>query len=226
MTHPAARRNEAFRSSKRALDPMDRVSEVLFGLIMVLTFTGSLSVATAGHAEVREMLIGALGCNLAWGIIDGLLYLMACLAEKGRSLRAWHALRDAADAEEGQGLVKQALPPVIASVVAPAHLEAIRESLLRLPEPPDRPRLTAEDWRAFLGVALLVFLSTLPVVIPFVLMSNAHSALRVSNAIAITMLFLCGYTTGRLTRYHPWGMGVGMVLLGSLLVAMAMALGG
>jgi hypothetical protein len=59
------------RSSKRVLDPIDRISEILFGLIMVLTFTGSLGVAEAGRDDVRTMLIGALGCNLAWGIIDG-----------------------------------------------------------------------------------------------------------------------------------------------------------
>ena len=58
---------EPGESSKRVLDPIDRVSEVLFGLIMVLTFTGSLSVAEAGRDDVRAMLIGALGCNLAWG---------------------------------------------------------------------------------------------------------------------------------------------------------------
>src|SRR5262245_28378312 len=63
-------------SSKRPLEPIDRISEVLFGLIMVLTFTGSLSVAEAGHEDIRTMLIGALGCNLAWGVIDGILYLM------------------------------------------------------------------------------------------------------------------------------------------------------
>ena len=73
-------------SSKRVLEPIERISEVLFGLIMVLTFTGSLSVAEAGRDDVRTMLIGALGCNLAWGIIDGVLYLMGCLAEKGRDL--------------------------------------------------------------------------------------------------------------------------------------------
>src|SRR5438094_10039595 len=61
------------RSSRRVLEPIDRVSEVLFGLIMVLTFTGSLSVAEAGRENIRTMLIGALGCNLAWGIIDGVL---------------------------------------------------------------------------------------------------------------------------------------------------------
>ena len=61
---------------KGPLEPIDRVSEVLFGLIMVLTFTGSLRVADAGRVDVRVMLIGAIGCNLVWGIIDGVLYLM------------------------------------------------------------------------------------------------------------------------------------------------------
>ena len=69
--------DETIKSSKRVLEPNERISEVLFGLIMVLTFTGSLSVAEADRAEVRTMLIGALGCNLAWGIIDGVLYVMS-----------------------------------------------------------------------------------------------------------------------------------------------------
>jgi hypothetical protein len=70
----------------RILDPMDRISEVLFGLIMVLTFTCTLGVATATQIEVRTMLIGALGCNLAWGIIDGGVYLLARLNERGRAI--------------------------------------------------------------------------------------------------------------------------------------------
>jgi hypothetical protein len=63
--------NNSSRSpSSRVLEPGERISEVLFGLIMVLTFTGSLSVAEAGREDIRTMLVGALGCNLAWGIID------------------------------------------------------------------------------------------------------------------------------------------------------------
>ena len=61
--------NPLERSSKRVLDPIDRISEVLFGLIMVLTFTGSLSVTEAGRESIRTMLIGALGCNLAWELL-------------------------------------------------------------------------------------------------------------------------------------------------------------
>jgi hypothetical protein len=218
--------NDIIRSSKRVLDPMDRVSEVLFGLIMVLTFTGSLSVATAGHTEVREMLVGALGCNLAWGVIDALLYLMSCLAEKGRGIAALHAVRAATDPREAQRVIAASLPPVVASILETEQLEAIRERLARLPEPPGRPSFQREDLLAGVGVFLLVVASTLPVAIPFLLVSDPLPALRISNAIAVAMLFLCGYTAGRLTRYHPWGTGLGMVVLGSLLVAMTMALGG
>ena len=60
----------------RILDPLERTSEILFGVIMVLTFTSSISVAESGHAETREVLVAALGCNVAWGIVDAAFYLM------------------------------------------------------------------------------------------------------------------------------------------------------
>ena len=133
-------------TSTRVLDPIDRVSEVLFGLIMVLTFTGSLSVAEAGREDVREMLIGALGCNIAWGIIDAMLYLMGILAEKGRGLITLLAVRKAADPQEAQRHIAEALPPVVASILEPAELETIRQRLIQLPEPPARARLGKDDW--------------------------------------------------------------------------------
>src|SRR5437868_11906862 len=107
------------RSSRRVLEPIERVSEVLFGLIMVLTFTGSLSVAEAGREDIRTMLIGALGCNLAWGIIDALLYLMGNLADHGRSLATYQAVRKTTDPQEAQRLIASALPPLVASILTP-----------------------------------------------------------------------------------------------------------
>ena len=159
--------------TRRVLDPSDRTAEVLFGLIMVLTFTGSLSVAEAGRADVRAMLIGALGCNLAWGVIDSVLYLMSTLAEKSR------------------------------------------------------PRaLDATDWQRALAVFLLVFLSTFPVALPFIVVRDPSTALRVSNAIAVVMLFLVGVEYGRAIDLRPWAIGACMVVLGAVLVALTMALGG
>jgi VIT1/CCC1 family predicted Fe2+/Mn2+ transporter len=57
-------------------------------------------------------------------------------------------------------------------------------------------------------------------------MHNAVPAMRVSNAIAIVMLFLTGYAFGRLSGHRPWLFGISMVFLGMILVGMTMALGG
>jgi hypothetical protein len=214
------------RASKPVLEPHERVAEVLFGLIMVLTFTGSLSVAEAGREDVRTMLIGALGCNIAWGVIDGVLYLMGCLAEGGSNIKAYRAIRAAREGAEAQQSVADALPPILVSVLQPQELESMHRRLLELPEPPARARLTAREWLGAAGVFLVVFLTTFPVVIPFLFMQSAHRALRVSNAIAVVMLFACGYALGRITGGRAWLVGVAMVLLGIALVAMTMALGG
>src|SRR4026207_890331 len=97
--------DDSIKSSKRVLEPNERISEVLFGLIMVLTFTGSLSVAEAGRGDVRTMLIGALGCNLAWGTTDAGLSRLGCLAEKGKGLLPFRAVRKTTDSEEAQRLI-------------------------------------------------------------------------------------------------------------------------
>jgi VIT1/CCC1 family predicted Fe2+/Mn2+ transporter len=111
-------------------------------------------------------------------------------------------------------------------VLEPTELEGVRVRLLNLPKPPERAGLGWDDGRGALGVFLLVFLSTFPVVIPFILMRAAMPALRVSNAIAVVLLFVAGHAFGRLTGRHPAWMGVAMVVLGSVLVGLTMALGG
>ena len=213
-------------TAHRVLDPIDRVSEVLFGLIMVLTFTGSLDVAEAGRDDVRVMLIGALGCNIAWGIIDGMLYLMGCLADQGRSLTTYLAVRKSTDPQKGQRLIAAALPPVMASILKPDELETMRLRLVQLADPPQRGRLGKDEWLGALGVFLIVFVSTFPVALPFIFMTDTGPALRVSNAVAIVMLFLTGYAFGSMTGRRPWLVGVAMVVVGSMLVGMTMALGG
>jgi hypothetical protein len=214
------------QKSRHLLDPMDRISEVLFGLIMVLTFTGSFSAAQAGRADIREMLLGALGCNLAWGIIDGVMYLMACLSERGQGILTLRAVRRARVAEEAHHAIADALPEGIANVLQPPDMDTIRQRLNQLPEPPVRPRLHKDDWLGACAVSLWVFASTFPVVIPFIFMRNAMLALRISNAIAIGMLFLTGHAFGRCVGYRPWVLGLSMVLLGSVLSVLTIALGG
>ena len=213
-------------TTKHVLEPVERISEVLFGLIMVLTITGSLSIAEAGRNDARTLWIGALGCNLAWGLIDGIMYLMGCLGERAQSLRTLRAIRNAPTAEAAHRAITAALPAVAASALQFPELERIRQLALEAPEPPSRPRLQSADWRGAVAVFLLVVLCTFPVVLPLMLLPDLSRAMRVSNAIAILLLFLCGYSFGRHAGYPPGTTGVAMVALGLLLVAITIALGG
>jgi hypothetical protein len=214
------------QSSKRVLDPAERIAEVLFGLIMVLTFTGSLSVAEAGRGDVQVMLIGALGCNFAWGIIDAVLYLMSCLADKGRNLQVYRAARAAKNPQAARTLMQLVMPSVLSKLIEPAEWETLHRRVQQLPEPPAQARLSGADWRGAFGVFVIVFLSTLPVALPFVFLANAAQALRVSNGIAVVMLFLTGVAYSRCVGRSPWVFGLAMVILGGLLVALTIHFGG
>lgn len=208
------------------LDPVERLSEILFGLIMALTFTGSISAASDGREEIRTMLFGAIGCNLAWGIVDAIMYLLTALTVRGRAIAAVHALRKIADPAAARRIIGDALPPAIASVLLPAHYQHLHQELKALPDVPDRARLTITDLRGAAAVFVLVFASTFPLVVPFLIMGDPVRALRTSHAIGISMLFFVGWSLGRFSGQGAWRMGLSMVGIGLALVALTIALGG
>ena len=211
---------------ERLLDPVARMSEILFGLIMALTFTGTLDVATAGNEDVRVLLVGTIGCNLAWGLVDGVMFLISALTERGRNLVTVREVRAAASPEHGRRIIAGALPPVVASIMAADEVESLRRGLVALPSLPTRPSLERDDWLKAGAIFLLVFLSTFPVVIPFMIFDEVQLALRASNAVAIAMLFGVGFLLARHGGYRPVLTGASMVLLGVVLVSIAIALGG
>jgi hypothetical protein len=208
------------------LDPMDRVSEVLFGLIMVLSATCSFSIGGAGATDARQMLIGALGCGLAWGLIDAAMFLMSCFATRATAISALRRLRGDEPLADARRVITDAMPETLAKVLPPEELDSIRQRLNQLPAPPSRPRLTRRDLLASGRVFLLVFSATWPALVPFVFVSDPKRALRISNATVIAMLFLTGYLFGKYADYYPLRMGLVMVAIGCAMVALTIALGG
>ena len=207
------------------LDPIDRYSEVLFGLFMVLTFTGTLSVATAGREDVRVMLVAAIGCNAAWGFVDAVMYVLRNVVARGRQARfvrqvqaddTPHRVRDRIAAELGP----------LAGALDAAQLDRIHTWLQTQPAPPRRIRVTRQDLRGALGVFLLVFGSTFPVVLPFLFFDDLRTAMRLSGAVAIVMLFGCGYAWGHHAGGWPLRAGALMVATGAVIQAVVIALGG
>ena len=208
------------------LDPVERISEILFGVIMVLTFTSSISVAEGGHAETREVLVAALGCNIAWGIVDAAFYLMSSVIGHARGLRILRTIRENRDQSLSQRLILDALPAPVSAVLTPSEVEELRERLARQPDSPEHSVWNRRDLTGAFAVFLLVFLSTVPISLPFLLFPGAGFAMRASNAIAIAMLFGMGWTLGKHTGRSGWRAGLAMVCLGLVLVAITIALGG
>jgi hypothetical protein len=143
------------------LEPTDRIAEIVFGLIMATTFTGTLS-ATAGRGDIHTMLIGAIGCNLAWGLVDAVMYIVTTLTERGRNLRLLQQLR---------------------ATTQPAEIDRLWARLQSPPEPPRHPRLGGHDFAAAAAVFLLVVASTFPVVVPFMLFDHVLTATRTFSRI-------------------------------------------
>src|SRR5258708_17620190 len=98
------------KSRERVLSAVDRVSEMLFGLFMALTFVGAVSVAESGDAQIHAMFIAALGCNLAWGLVDAVMYLVRTITDRGRLLTLLRSVRDAPEAAAGRKLIDGSPP--------------------------------------------------------------------------------------------------------------------
>jgi len=197
---------------------------VLFGLVMALTFTSTIEVATAGAADVRTVLIGAFGCNLAWGIVDGVMFVVTRSVERHRAHSQAQEVR-AAPREQAVRILEQELPPDWAALLEPADLERLAERVRGLPPSP-APRLTARDVQGGLGVFLLVLLATLPVALPFLFFDRLYVAARVSDLTALVMLFAIGLRLGRHAGRSPLPVGMAMLVIGVLLSAAAIRFGG
>jgi hypothetical protein len=211
--------------SGRILDPLERSSEIMFGLIMALTFTCTVSVA-ATKIDVRTMLVSALGCNVAWGFIDAAMYVLAQIVSRQRRRLFAVAISQASPLEAREMLLER-LPDGLDQQLNANELDPLVKGIKALSPPSQILIPLHDDVVGAVRIFLLVFLSTFPVALPFLFISDVSTALRTSNAIAIALLFLVGTRLGQYMEWHsPRIFGFGVALFGSALVAIAVALGG
>jgi VIT family len=214
----------------RYLDPASSLGEVLFGLIMTLTFTlgAGIIIEDQGREGARELLIAVIGCNIAWGIIDGALYLAGQLFDRGRLRRLAQAVRDAADQRLAVTLIAGELDALLENVTNVPERDALYARIAtNLRSGPLRANtIRKADLLGAVTSFWLVVLSSIPAAIPFLFIDDARFALRVSNAILLVALFITGYSWARHTLGKPWLVGLSFLIGGVALVAVSIALGG
>ena len=213
-------------ASDTALDPVYRSSEVIFGLLMAMSFIGSISVATDGQEEVRTLLVAALGCNLAWGLVDAVMLLVAVKTEKRRNRMLLEKLHGSNDTAAGQALVANELSIPLAASLGEQGLEQMRQRLAAVPLALSPARINGRDLIDAFDIFMLVVLSTFPVVVPFMLTDDTARALLLSRLVALATLFIAGAILARYSSGNIWLNGLLMAAIGAGLMAAIMALGG
>lgn len=207
------------------LDPIDRMSEIVFGLLMALSFTGTMSAAVAGGQKVGGVLIAALGCNVAWGIVDGVMFVLALAVERARQQHLLTSIRGT-PLPQARLLFLENLPEELRSALAEEEAETLLSRIRATLVVQNRRVVGFSDVKAAVLIFLLVVASTLPPSMPFFFIDELHRAMRVSNAIALVMLFVIGAQLGKYMGRKPWPMAFAMASIGAVLVVVTIAFGG
>lgn len=208
------------------LNPVDRIAEVLFGLIMVLSFTGAISASNDGRQEIHQLLWAALGCNLAWGLVDAIMYLMNVIIERGHALKILKKLEASNRDEDSIEILKEEIQPLVSTLLSNEVLADLAKRIKQISPPSKKYLLSVNDFIAGLQIFLLVFLCTLPVALPFAIFKDVGAALRVSNLIALFLLFTGGFILAGYGGFRRFITALLYTLIGLALVFLTMALGG
>src|SRR5512141_609400 len=164
------------------LDPGSRMGEILFGLIMTLTFTlgAGLVIQEEGREGAREMLIAILGCNLAWGVIDGIFYVLGQIFERGRMLRLRLKVRETGSPDDARVLVAGELDELLARVTEDGQRRTLYDSIVQRMRSDPIPfnRMRKADLLGGLAAGWLVFACSFPAVLPFIFLDDPRLALR------------------------------------------------
>jgi hypothetical protein len=207
--------------------PEDRLAEAICGLIMVLSFTAATGALLEGAAP-HALLIAVLGCNIAWGIVDGVTYILGNLMNRGARARLIQTLQRTPDDPVGAQAVQARIDDTLGQLLTPEQRQKVQQWILEgvprlVPEP---VRIKKADLFTGLVCFMIVFGTTIPVLLPFILLKNQVHALRISNALTLAMLFAMGWRWAGFANLSRLKTGLALLAMGLVLVVITLALGG
>jgi len=234
--HTRVRRRQKPRAGFLAhlLDPIDTLAEVIFSVLILLTFTLAFRIfmmdgrpVTAEY--VNDLIWAALGATVAWGIIDGIMYvLIEVLGRSERYRLLWH-IQAAQTDEEAITAVADEFDFILEPITGEGQRKTLyRDILDHLHDSRPRPvGLKREDLTGALASVLVAVLAVTPSFLPLFVFSHDYAlAIRLSNVVSFIVLFAAGYEWGRYTGMSRWKTGLLVMAVGALLVLVAIPLGG
>lgn len=219
------------------IDPIDRLSETVFSILILLTFTLAfritrLSEATqqpVSQANVNELLIGAVGAVLAWGLIDGIMYALISMFQRGERHRLLRDIQTASSEQEALEVIAEDMDYLLEPITGEDERKALYSSIfthLRSSKP-RKIGLKSDDFYGALGHVLVAVIAVIPSLLPLIIFRQDYDfAILISNIVSFIVLFIAGYYWGNYTGANPWKTGLLLMSVAIALVVIAIPLGG
>ncbi len=205
------------------LSPSDRHSEILFGIIMVLAITGTVGLETGSK---KAIISAGIGACIAWGIVDGIIYVYSSLLEKGRiALAAQEATTCTGEGCDLRTIKEELEGTIVDTLGEREKHEVAQHILVRLKPVENHTRATRDDILGGIAAGMLVLISGVPPILPFVFLDGIW-AMRLSSIIGLVMLFGIGYRWGSYIGRSEFWTGVTMMGIGAGITGVVIALGG
>jgi VIT1/CCC1 family predicted Fe2+/Mn2+ transporter len=237
ILYPRAHATLAGSFLEGLLAPIDLLAEAIFAILIVLIFTLWAAVVKIGpypgqpiSAEsMNELASAAFGAALAWGVIDGILYILFSLFERSERHRILAQIQAAETDEAAVDVIADQFDHIFEPITGEDRRLMIYEDMLaHLRDSRPRPvGFQREDFIGAAGSVLVAILAVAPSLAPLVLL-RGHGALAIwiSNIISFAMLFYAGFRWGRYTGANPWKIGLLLLGAAAIMVLIAVLLGG
>ncbi|MCB0158486.1 MAG: hypothetical protein KDD83_10190 [Caldilineaceae bacterium] len=221
----------------RMLDPIDRLSETIYSILILLTFTFAFRIIKLGldpwqtlpSSYIDELLIGALGATVAWGVIDGIMYALMSVFARGERHRLLVHLQLADGDAAAVDVLAEEFDHMLEPITRDAQRQLLYADILdHLRDSRPQPvGFTSEDFAGALGSVVVAVLAVLPSLITLAVLRHEPAlAIRMSNVVSIVVLFIAGHEWGRYTGANPWKIGLLLAAVGVAMALWAFVLGG
>jgi hypothetical protein len=219
------------------LDPIDALFTIFYSILFALLFTLSYGVLiyrgvisssfASGYAQ--GLFFTILGAVAAWGIIDGVLYVLGGVLERRERYRLLLYVQASKKEEEAAIAIAYELDSILQPITSDEQRHALYRDIrayLNQAEP-QAVGLKREDVVGGVATLLLSVVAVLPSLLPLLLLpDNTSLAIRISSLVSLIVIFAAGYSWGRHTETNPWKTGFIFSSVCLAMVLVAMLLGG
>lgn len=204
----------------------DRLSELLYGVLMVTSISGLVLIGEpGGENDLYYMLVVLFITIVMWGLLDGISYAMLSSANRAERETLFETLQVEVDPAKRIGAINENLDETpIARLDEESRsriVEIIDNGLPRNTEKMTKNKLTSYEKDIVLAAFLLDFIPLIILIFPYLFFDSVKTAALASHIIALVMFVVIGYYYSKYAHLNKWKGAFVCGLLGLILVIFA-----